>query len=216
MFAFHLLLRECPRTSVAVGFSYTQNQEQPLNPTTASTLAAYRDELQAAGFRYEHVEQLVTEAARELVDNGLTVKAAELEFIDTETGESKPTACGHDMPSIRELIQAVGDLSAMIPGVEPVGDSSWKILAPYYEDVWDRYFNLRNSDDPLIKLEQAVRAAGFHRAATYERLNGTYRNSNTHPKLADPRTLADERWEAARFDLMVAYVELQGKLARSR
>lgn len=92
-----------------------------MNPTTASTLAAYRDELEAAGFRYEHVEQLVTEAARELVDNGLTVKASELEFIDSEIGESKPTVGGHDMPSIRELIQAVGDLSAMIPGVEPVG-----------------------------------------------------------------------------------------------
>lgn len=133
-----------------------------------------------------------------------------------EPDESKPTVCGHDMPSIRELIQAVGDLSAMTPGVEPVGDSSWKILAPHYEDVWDRYFNLRNSDDPLIKLEQAVRAAGFHRAATYERLNGTYRNSNTHPKLADPRTLADQRWESARFNLMVAYVERQGEPSRSR
>lgn len=122
-----------------MGFSYTQNQEQPLNPTTASTLAAYRDELEGANFADDMVAHLVMAAARELVANGLTVKAAELDFGDNETGESKPTACGHDMPSIRELIQAVGDLSAMIPGVEPVGDSSWKILAPYYEDVWDRY-----------------------------------------------------------------------------
>lgn len=200
MFAFHLLLRECPRTSVAVGFSYTQNQEQPLNPTTASTLAAYRDELEATGFRYEHVEQLVTEAARELVENGLTVKAADLEF-----GEQKKASDSVNR-TISDAVQAVGDLSAMIPGVEPVGDSAWKILYPYF-----------NTDSAsLSELEQAVRAAGFHRAATYERLNGTYRNSNLHPKLADPRTLADQRWETARFDLMVAYVERHGKSSRPR
>jgi hypothetical protein len=243
MFAFHLLLRECPRTSVAVGFSYTQNQEQPLNPTTASTLAAYRDELEGANFADDMVAHLVMDAARELVANeGLTVKASELECGENKSGEPESVlpkgildvyqslfdeqkkradgiaskAYGHQIPSVRGLIQAVGDLSAMIPGVEPVGDASWKILAPYYEDVWDRYFNLRNGDDPLIKLEQAVRAAGFHRAATYERLNGTYRNSNTHPKLADPRTLADQRWESARFDLMVAYVERHGKSSRPR
>lgn len=60
-----------------------------------------------------------------------------------EPDESKPTAGGHDMPSIRELIQAVGDLSAMIPGVEPAGDSSWMILAPYYEDAWAAYLKHR-------------------------------------------------------------------------
>lgn len=129
-----------------MGFSYTQNQEQPLNPTTASTLAAYRDELEAAGFRYEHVEQLVTEAARELVDNGLTVKAAELDFGENKTGEPEGVlpkgildvfqrmndeqkeradgiaskAYGHQMltvnRTISDAVQAVGDLVAQLPG----------------------------------------------------------------------------------------------------
>ncbi|MCZ9634724.1 hypothetical protein [Rhodococcus sp. BH5] len=95
-----------------------------MNPTTASTLAAYRDELEGANFPDDMVAHLVMDAARELVANeGLTVKASELECGENATGEPEGV-----LPKgiLDEVIKAVGDISAMIPGVEPVGDSSWK------------------------------------------------------------------------------------------
>lgn len=67
-------------------------------------------------------------------------------------------------------IQMYGDLTAMLPGLTPSPKST-----------------------QIVELERAVRAAQGHRAATYERLRGTYRNGHWHPKLADPRTLADRR-----------------------
>lgn len=48
-------------------------------------------------------------------------------------------------------------------------------------------------DERLAALEREARAAQGNRTATYERLQGTPRNSHWHPSLADPRTLADRR-----------------------
>lgn len=50
-------------------------------------------------------------------------------------------------------------------------------------------------------LEHKVRVAQWQRAATYERLSGTYRSSHRHPKLADPRTIADGNLAAAKCAL---------------
>lgn len=115
-----------------MGFSYTQNQEQPLNPTTASTLAAYRDELEGANFADDMVAHLVMDAARELVTNeGLTVKASEMECGENKSGEPEGVlpkgildvfqrmhdeqkeradgiaskAYGHQMPNVEDLIR---------------------------------------------------------------------------------------------------------------
>lgn len=81
---------------------------------------------------------------------------------------------GHELPSANDAlfwaIQTLGDLTAMIPGLTPLP-----------------------KPERIAKLERAVRAAQGHRAATYERLQGTPRNGHWHPSLADPRTLADLR-----------------------
>ncbi|MCW2092837.1 UNVERIFIED_ORG: hypothetical protein M2328_006117 [Rhodococcus erythropolis] len=102
-----------------------------MNPTTASTLAAYRDELEGANFADDMVVHLVMDAARELVANeGLTVKAAEPECGENKTGEPEDAlpkailnvyqslfddqkkradgiaskAYGHQMPNVEDLI----------------------------------------------------------------------------------------------------------------
>ncbi len=47
---------------------------------------------------------------------------------------------GHSMPGVNELISAaiqmVGDLTAMIPGVPPIGGATDAVLAPLYTDVF--------------------------------------------------------------------------------
>lgn len=103
-------------------------------------------------------------------------------------GNVKPgTHCaGHELPSANDAlfwaIQTLGDLTAMIPGLAPLP-----------------------KPERIAKLERAVRVAQGHRAATYERLQGTPRNGHWHPSLADPRTLADQR-----------LVEAQDALTRAR
>lgn len=103
---------------------------------------------------------------------------------------------GHKMPSVGDLmteaVLALGDLTAMIPGVPPMGGVADAVLKPVYEDVW-LTFNQRAKDARLAALEREARAAQGNRAATYERLQGTPRNGHWHPSLADPRTLADRR-----------------------
>ena len=76
---------------------------------------------------------------------GIILREGELTGIKSSEFEWKPAtavgvvAGGHSMPGVNELISAtvqmLGDLTAMIPGVPPVGGVADAVLKPLYTDV---------------------------------------------------------------------------------
>ena len=98
---------------------------------------------------------------------------------------------GHSMPGVNELISAtvqmIGDLTAMIPGVPPLGGAADAILRPFYEDTilawmvarsaarannqgWTRYFEYLSSDGSKAYTISSlmVLRAGFWATRSYE------------------------------------------------
>lgn len=98
---------------------------------------------------------------------------------------------GHSMPGVNELISAtiqlIGDLTAMIPGVPPLGGVADAILRPFYEDTilawmvarssarannqgWTRYFEYIAADGSKAYTISSlmVLRAGFWATRSYE------------------------------------------------
>ncbi|WP_343466348.1 hypothetical protein AAI421_14435 [Rhodococcus aetherivorans] len=98
---------------------------------------------------------------------------------------------GHSMPGVNELISAtiqlIGDLTAMIPGVPPLGGVADAILRPFYEDTilawmvarsaarantqgWTRYFEYLAADGAKAYTISSlmVLRAGFWATRSYE------------------------------------------------
>lgn len=81
------------------------------------------------------------------------------EYSQKPAGAVGSVAGGHSMPGVNELISAtvqmVGDLTAMIPGVPPLGGVADAVLKPLYTDVFLAFGKIKNSN-------RARRSGGAH------------------------------------------------------
>ena len=96
---------------------------------------------------------------------GVVFWESEMSGIQSSEYSMKPAgavgsvAGGHSMPGVNELISAtvqmVGDLTAMIPGVPPLGGIADALLKPLYTDVFLAFGKIKNSN-------RAQRSGGAH------------------------------------------------------
>ena len=81
------------------------------------------------------------------------------EYSQKPAGAVGSVAGGHSMPGVNELISAtvnmVGDLTAMIPGVPPLGGIADALLKPLYTDVFLAFGKIKSSS-------RARRSGGAH------------------------------------------------------
>lgn len=81
------------------------------------------------------------------------------EYSQKPAGPVGSVAGGHSMPGVNELISAtvqmIGDLTAMIPGVPPLGGIADALLKPLYTDVFLAFGKIKSSS-------RARRSGGAH------------------------------------------------------